>query len=129
MDSDNSNSSDDNEECWVKEDREFEMLCGLALKRIILACNIRRSCHTSDRTGNIFINEVLNVMFLMTLAHGCSNRFVQEFFDHFREMIHRHFHIVLAAVLKMSAVKMSAGIIRPTTNYNDEVPKYILNNP
>ncbi|CAH1450410.1 unnamed protein product [Lactuca virosa] len=36
MDSDYSNSSDDNEECWVEEDKEFEMLCGLALKGIIL---------------------------------------------------------------------------------------------
>ncbi|CAI9269594.1 unnamed protein product [Lactuca saligna] len=63
MDSDDSNSSDDNEECWVEEDREFEMLCG-------------------------------------------------------------HFHTILTVVLKMSA-----DIIRPAVNYNDEVPEYILNNP
>nr|KAJ0216676.1 hypothetical protein LSAT_V11C300145320 [Lactuca sativa] len=50
MHSDDSNSSDDNEECWVEEDREFEMLCGLALKGIILACNIRRPWHTRKKS-------------------------------------------------------------------------------
>nr|KAJ0209196.1 hypothetical protein LSAT_V11C400167500 [Lactuca sativa] len=60
MDSDDSNSSNDNEECWVEEDREFEMLCGLALKGIILARNVCMPCHTSDRTGHMFIYEVLN---------------------------------------------------------------------
>ncbi|CAI9298375.1 unnamed protein product [Lactuca saligna] len=39
MDSDDSNSSNDNEEWWVEEDRQFKMLCGLALKGIILARN------------------------------------------------------------------------------------------
>ncbi|CAI9274719.1 unnamed protein product [Lactuca saligna] len=121
MDSYDSNSSNDNEECVMKEDREFEMLCGLALKEIILTHNLRTPCHTSDRTGHMFITEVLNGhprrcyemfrlnvpvfrqlcldlatnygqqqtrkvsieetigIFLMTLAHGCSNRFVHEF--------------------------------------------------
>ncbi|CAI9277715.1 unnamed protein product [Lactuca saligna] len=166
MDSDESNSSNDNEEWWVEEDRQFKMLCGLALKGIILARNVRMPCHTSDRTGNMFINEVLNGhprrcyemfrlhvpvfrqlcadlatnyglqqtrnisieesvgIFLMTLAHGCSNRFVQEFFNHSGETIHRHFHTVLKAVLKLSA-----NIIKPDANYNDDVPEYILNNP
>ncbi|CAI9287724.1 unnamed protein product [Lactuca saligna] len=166
MDSDESNSSNDNEEWWVEEDRQFKMLCGLALKGIILARNVRMPCHTSDRTGNMFINEVLNGhprrcyemfrlhvpvfrqlcadlatnyglqqtrnisieesvgIFLMTLAHGCSNRFVQEFFNHSGETIHRHFHTVLKAVLKLSA-----DIIKPDANYNDDVPEYILNNP
>nr|KAJ0186138.1 hypothetical protein LSAT_V11C900457580 [Lactuca sativa] len=36
------------------------MLCGLALKGVILARNVRMQCHTSDRTGHMFINEVLN---------------------------------------------------------------------
>ncbi|CAI9285640.1 unnamed protein product [Lactuca saligna] len=166
MDSDDSNSSNDNEECVMEEDREFEMLCGLALKGIILARNLRTPCHTSDRTGHMFITEVLNGhprrcyelfrlnvpvfrqlcldlttnyglqqtrkvsieesvgIFLMTLAHGCSNRFVQEFFNHSGETIHRHFHTVLEAVLKLSA-----DIIKPDANYNDDVPEYILNNP
>nr|KAJ0212679.1 hypothetical protein LSAT_V11C400165520 [Lactuca sativa] len=166
MDSDDSNSSNDNEECVMEEDREFEMLCGLALKGIILARNLRTPCHTSDRTGRMFITEVLNGhrrrcyelfrlnvpvfrqlcldlatnyglqqsrkvsieesvgIFLMTLAHGCSNRFVQEFFNHSGETIHRHFHTVLEAVLKLSA-----DIIKPDANYNDDVPAYILNNP
>ncbi|KAJ0882785.1 putative harbinger transposase-derived nuclease domain-containing protein [Helianthus annuus] len=50
--------------------------------------------------------------------------FVQESFNHSGETIHRHFHAVLAAVLKMSA-----DIIKPSANYNDDVPDYILNNP
>ncbi|CAI9287741.1 unnamed protein product [Lactuca saligna] len=166
MDSDDSNSSDDSEQCWVEEDREFEMLCGLALKGIMIARNLRTPCHTSDRTGHMFITEVLNGhprrcyemfrlnvpvfrqlcidlttnyglqqtrtvsieesvgIFLMTLAHGCSNRFVQEFFNHSGETIHRHFHTVLEAVLKLSA-----DIIKPDTNYNNDVPEFILNKP
>ncbi|XP_052627550.1 uncharacterized protein LOC128134141 [Lactuca sativa] len=161
MDIDDSNSSNDNEEYEMEEDREFEMLCGLALKGIIFARNLRTPCHTSDRTGHMFINEVLNGhprccyemfrlnvpgfrqlcidlttnyglqqtrkvsieesvgIFLMTLAHGRSNRFVQEFFNHSGETIHRHFHTVLEAVLKLSA-----DIIKPDANYNDD--EYIL---
>uniref|UniRef100_A0A251U029 DUF8040 domain-containing protein n=1 Tax=Helianthus annuus TaxID=4232 RepID=A0A251U029_HELAN len=53
----------------------------------------------------------------MTLAHGCTNRFVQKSFNHSGETIHRHFYKVMAAVLKMSA-----NIIKPSANYNDEVP-------
>ncbi|CAH1446575.1 unnamed protein product [Lactuca virosa] len=166
MDSDDSNSSNDNEECEMEEYIEFEMLCGLALQGIILARNLRTPCHTSDRTGHMFITEVLNGhprrcyemfrlnvpvfrqlcidlatnyglqqtrkvsieesvgIFLMTLAHGCSNRFVQEFFNHSGETIHMHFHIVLKAVLKLSA-----DIIKPDANYNDDVLEYILNKP
>nr|KAJ0205939.1 hypothetical protein LSAT_V11C500290280 [Lactuca sativa] len=145
------------DKCWVEEDRKFEMLCGLALKGIILARNLRTPCHTSDRTWHMFITEVLNGhprrcyemfrlnvpvfrqlcidlatnyepqqtqnvsieesvgIFLMTLAHGCSNKLVQEFFNHSGEMIHRHFHTVLEAVLKLSA-----DIIKPDANYNDD---------
>ncbi|XP_022030420.2 uncharacterized protein LOC110931331 [Helianthus annuus] len=51
-------------------------------------------------------------------------RFVQESFNHFGETIHRHFYRVLAAVLRMSA-----DIIKPAANYNDDVPAHILNNP
>ncbi|CAI9294866.1 unnamed protein product [Lactuca saligna] len=47
MDSDDSNSSNDKEECEMEEDREFEMLCGLALQGIILARNLHfRRGHT-----------------------------------------------------------------------------------
>nr|KAJ0190043.1 hypothetical protein LSAT_V11C800413860 [Lactuca sativa] len=148
-------------QCWVEEDREFEMLCGLALKGIILARNLRTPCQISDCTGHMFITEVLNGhprrcyemfrqrtlcidiatnyglqqtqnvsieeyvgIFLMSLAHGCSNRFVQDFFNHSWEMIHRHFHTVLEVVLKLSV-----DIIKPDANYNDDVPEYILNKP
>ena len=62
-------------------------------------------------------------IFLITLAHGCSNRFLQEIFNHSGETIHRHFHLVLGAVLRMSA-----DTIKPVDNYNDVVPDYILNN-
>nr|KAJ0194111.1 hypothetical protein LSAT_V11C800435240 [Lactuca sativa] len=117
-----------------------------SLKGIILARNLRTPCHTSDRTGHIlnvpvfrqlcidlatnyglqqtrkvFIEESVGI-FLMTLAHGSSNRFVQEFFNHSGETIHRNFHIVLEVVLKLSA-----DIIKPDANYNDDVPRYILN--
>ncbi|KAJ9552300.1 hypothetical protein OSB04_016345 [Centaurea solstitialis] len=46
--------------------------------------------------------------------------FAQESFNHSLETISRHFHRVLKAVLKMSA-----DIIKPTANYNDEIPEYI----
>nr|KAJ0197218.1 hypothetical protein LSAT_V11C700380120 [Lactuca sativa] len=166
MDSDDSHSSNDNEECEMEEDREFEMLCGFALQGIILARNLRTPCHTSDCTWRMFITEVLNGhprhcyemfrlnipvfrqlcidlatnyglqqtqkvsieesvgIFFMTSAHGCSNTFVQEFFNHSGETIHMHFHIVLEAMLKLSA-----DIIKPDANYNDDVPEYILNKP
>ncbi|CAH1445357.1 unnamed protein product [Lactuca virosa] len=52
------------------------------------------------------------------------DKFVQEFFNHSGETIHRHFHIVLKVVLKLSA-----DIIKPDANYNDDVPEYILNKP
>ncbi|XP_022027780.1 uncharacterized protein LOC110928996 [Helianthus annuus] len=75
------------------------------------------------QSRNMSVEESVRI-FLMTLAHGCTNRFVQESFNHYGETIHRHFHKVMAAVLKMSA-----NIIKPSTNYNDEVPAHILNNP
>nr|KAJ0219376.1 hypothetical protein LSAT_V11C300141300 [Lactuca sativa] len=159
MDSDDSSSSNDNEEREMEEDGEFEMLCGLALKGIILAHNLhrtghmiitevlnghRRCCYEMFRlnvhvfrqlcidlatnyglqqTQNVYIEEYVGI-FLMTLAHRCSNRFVQEFFNHLGETIHKHFHIVLEAVLKLSA-----DIIKPNANYNDDVPEYILYKP
>ncbi|KAI3773729.1 hypothetical protein L1987_48259 [Smallanthus sonchifolius] len=169
MDSDDSSDSyDDDEEYWVDEDIDFKRLCGVVVKGIIIARNLRNArmpCHTSDRTGHIFINEILNGhprrcydifrlhvpvfrqlcielvtnyglkqtrnmcieeslgIFLMTLAHGCTNRLVQESFNHSGETIHRHFYRVLTAVLKMSA-----DIIKPAANYNDDVPAYIFNN-
>ncbi|KAD3337085.1 hypothetical protein E3N88_32605 [Mikania micrantha] len=75
------------------------------------------------QTRNISIEESVGI-FLMILAHGCTKRFVQESFNHSGETIHRHFHTVLAAVLKMSG-----DMIKPSVNFNDEVPAYILNNP
>ncbi|XP_052625837.1 uncharacterized protein LOC128132878 [Lactuca sativa] len=130
MDSDDSSSSNDNEEREMEEDGEFEMLCGLALKGIILAHNLRTQLcidlatnYGLQQTQNVYIEEYVGI-FLMTLAHRCSNRFVQEFFNHLGETIHKHFHIVLEAVLKLSA-----DIIKPNANYNDDVPEYILYKP
>ncbi|KAI3684070.1 hypothetical protein L2E82_49972 [Cichorium intybus] len=169
MASDDSSSCDSNEEYWIEEEIEFQQLCGLAVHGIVQArnsCTTRRPCHTSDRTGHIFINDILNshprrcydmfrlhvpvfrqlctdlatkyglkqtrhisieesvAIFLISLAHGCTNRFTQETFNHSGETIHRHFHKVLKAVLRMSS-----DIINPAANYNEQVPEYILNNP
>nr|KAJ0207751.1 hypothetical protein LSAT_V11C500252800 [Lactuca sativa] len=77
---------------------------------------IKKSCRVSTE-------EPLGI-FLLYLAHGCGNRLVQEFFNHSRETIHRHFHKVLDVV-----VNLSKGIIKPNANYNDTIPEYILNNP
>ncbi|XP_076938002.1 uncharacterized protein LOC143605954 [Bidens hawaiensis] len=169
MDSGDSHLHDDGEEYWVDEDLELKRAGALVVKGIILARDLRNKrtpCHTSDRTGNMFINEMLNGhprrcyeifrldvlvfrllcvdlftrygltqtrnisieesvgIFLLSLAHGCTNRFVQESFNHSGETFHRHFYKVLVFVLKMSA-----EIIKPATNYNDDVPAHILNNP
>ncbi|KAK1428988.1 hypothetical protein QVD17_11187 [Tagetes erecta] len=43
------------------------------------------------QTRSMSIQEPVRI-FLMTLAHGCTNRFVQESFNHSGETIHRHFH-------------------------------------
>ncbi|KAL4583406.1 hypothetical protein LXL04_007977 [Taraxacum kok-saghyz] len=74
-------------------------------------------------TCNISIEESVAI-FLICLAHGCTNRFMQELFNQSGETISRDFHMVLEVVLKMSAV-----IIKPDDNYNDKVPDHILNNP
>ncbi|KAJ9538754.1 hypothetical protein OSB04_031487 [Centaurea solstitialis] len=61
MDSDDSDFSyDENEEYSNEDDIEFRLLCGLVVQGILLGCNIRIPCHTSDRTGHMFINEILN---------------------------------------------------------------------
>lgn len=167
-DSDSSDSSDKDEQDWVDEENKLLILCGMAVKGIILSyklTNTRMSCRTSSRTGSMFINEVLNGhprrfyedfrlhipvfkslcfdlsmhyglkpsrnlsieesvgIFLMTLAHGCGNRLIQETFNRSGETIHRHFHKVLKAVLKFSR-----DIIRPSVAYNEEVPAHILTN-
>ncbi|KAM0058325.1 putative harbinger transposase-derived nuclease domain-containing protein [Helianthus debilis subsp. tardiflorus] len=169
MDSDYSDSDDSDEEYMDDEVIGFKRLCAEVVRGIIIARNLRNArtpCHTSERTGHQFINEILNGhprrcydmfrlnipvfrqlcvdlvtkyglkqtrhvsieesvgILLMTLAHGCTNRFVQESFNHSGETIHRHFYRVLAAVLRMSA-----DIIKPAANYNDDVPAHILDNP
>lgn len=114
----------------MEEDIEFKMLCGLALKGILLfrrhvfrqLCTHLVTNYGLEQTRNMSIEESVG-MFLMTLANGCSNRFVQEFLNHSGEMIHRHFDLVLASMLKVSG-----DIINLAENYNDDVPKYIINN-
>ncbi|KAD4180047.1 hypothetical protein E3N88_28638 [Mikania micrantha] len=55
-------------------------------------------------------------------AHGCMSKFVQESFNDSGETIHKHLHIVLAVVLKMSA-----DIIKPPVNFNDEAEEESYN--
>ncbi|KAJ9561868.1 hypothetical protein OSB04_007028 [Centaurea solstitialis] len=74
-------------------------------------------------THNLCVEESVGI-FLMTLAHGCGNRLLQETFNRLGETIHRHFHKGLKVVLKLSA-----DIIKPNANYNEVVPAHILNNP
>ncbi|GJZ18498.1 hypothetical protein Tco_0554621 [Tanacetum coccineum] len=52
-------------------------------------------------TRNVSIEESLGI-FLMILAHGCGNRLAQETFNHSGETIHKNFHKLLKAVLKLS---------------------------
>jgi hypothetical protein len=73
-------------------------------------------------TRHICIEESVG-MFLFTLAHGCGNRLTQETFNHSGETVSRHFHTVLKAVLNLSA-----DIIKPNANYNENVPTHILTN-
>ncbi|GJW39887.1 putative nuclease HARBI1 isoform X1 [Tanacetum coccineum] len=138
MDSDSDDDNNDyNEEDWIEDENTWLLLCGLVVKGIIIGHNAlnkkRLACRTSSRTDlkehyglpatrNVSIEESLGI-FLMILAHGCGNRFAQETFNHSEETIHRHFYKVLKAVLKLSG-----DIIRPNTNYNEEVPPQILNN-
>ncbi|KAJ0895219.1 hypothetical protein HanPSC8_Chr09g0397941 [Helianthus annuus] len=162
-------NNDSNEEDWLDDEKRFLLLCGLVVKGVMVVHNMRNipriPCHTSCRTGNIFIQEILNGhprrcyedfrlhvdvfkslcldlrmhynlketrnvsieesvgIFLLILAHGCGNRLAQEIFNHSGETIQRHFHRVLRAVLKLSG-----DIIMPKANYNDEVPRQLLNN-
>lgn len=61
-------------------------------------------------------------IFLMTIAHMHSNRLLQDRFQHSGETIHRHFHDVLIAVLKLAI-----EIIAPPSY--DNIPGYIRRNP
>ncbi|XP_071726752.1 uncharacterized protein [Rutidosis leptorrhynchoides] len=74
-------------------------------------------------TRNVSIVEESIGIFLLILVHGCGNRLAQETFNHSGETIHRHFHMILKAVLKLSG-----DIIKPNTRYNEEVSPQLLNN-
>ena len=90
----------------------FKMLC----VDLVQSYGLKPSRHIS-------VEESVAI-FLITLAHGCGNRLLQETFSHSGETIHRHFYKVLKAVLRLSA-----DIIKPNASYNEEVPPQILNNP
>jgi DDE superfamily endonuclease len=60
-------------------------------------------------------------MFLHAVAHSCSNREVQERFQHSRETVSRHFHYVLQALNRL----MPRYIKLPA---HDEIPTAISNN-
>ncbi|GKC17017.1 L10-interacting MYB domain-containing protein-like protein [Tanacetum coccineum] len=115
-----SNSDDENndskEEDWMEDENTWLLLCGLVVKGIIIGHNAlnkkKLACRTSCRTDlkehyglkatrNVSIEESLGI-FLFILAHGSGNRLAQETFNHSGETIHRHFHKVLKAVLKLS---------------------------
>nr|KAJ0213570.1 hypothetical protein LSAT_V11C400227530 [Lactuca sativa] len=96
MDSDDSNSSNDNEEWWVEEDREFKMLCGLALKGIILARNL-----CADLATNYGLQQTRNISI-------------------------KHFHTVLEVVLKLSVdiIKPDANYNDDVLEYILSNPQY-----
>ncbi|GKC63422.1 hypothetical protein Tco_1096020 [Tanacetum coccineum] len=65
MDSDSDDDNNDyNEEDWMEDENTWLLLCGLVVKGIIIGHNAlnkkRLVCHTSSRTSNILIQEILN---------------------------------------------------------------------
>ncbi|KAL4588303.1 hypothetical protein LXL04_001187 [Taraxacum kok-saghyz] len=63
MDSDASNSSDDDEQYRTEDDINFLKLCGLAVRGIVIGRNLRKTrnlIHTSDATGHKFVTNILN---------------------------------------------------------------------
>ncbi|GJW93514.1 hypothetical protein Tco_0173186 [Tanacetum coccineum] len=133
MDSDSDDENNDsNEEDWMEDENTWKILNGhprrcyedfrLHLDVFKDLCSDLKEHYGLKATRNVSIEESLGI-FLMILAHGCGNRLAQETFNHSGETIHRHFHKVLKAVLKLSG-----DIIKPNTNYNEEVPPQILNN-
>lgn len=73
-------------------------------------------------TRNLSVEELVAI-FLITLAHECGNRLVQETFILSTETIHRHFYTLFKAELKLSK-----DIIKPKANFNEEVSSQFLNN-
>ncbi|XP_035841417.1 uncharacterized protein LOC110919634 [Helianthus annuus] len=130
-------NNDSNEEDWLDDEKRFLLLCGLVVKGVMVVHNMmnipRIPCHTSCRTGNIFIQEILNGhprrcyedfrLHVDVFKSLCSDLRMHYNLKETRETIHRHFHRVLRAVLKLSG-----DIIMPKANYNDEVPRQLLNN-
>ncbi|XP_035846381.1 uncharacterized protein LOC110940740 isoform X2 [Helianthus annuus] len=130
-------NNDSNEEDWLDDEKRFLLLCGLVIKGVMVVHNMmnipRIPCHTSCRTGNIFIQEILNGhprrcyedfrLHVDVFKSLCSDLRMHYNLKETRETIHRHFHRVLRAVLKLSG-----DIIMPKANYNDEVPRQLLNN-
>ncbi|KAF5770897.1 hypothetical protein HanXRQr2_Chr14g0664521 [Helianthus annuus] len=57
-------NNDSNEEDWLDDEKRFLLLCGLVVKGVMVVHNMmnipRIPCRTSCRTGNIFIQEILN---------------------------------------------------------------------
>ncbi|CAI9278847.1 unnamed protein product [Lactuca saligna] len=61
-------------------------------------------------------------IFLLYLAHRCGNRLVQEFFNHYGETIHRHFHKVLDVVDCIGAIDRTH--VKASVPQRDQI-KYI----
>ncbi|XP_077249261.1 uncharacterized protein LOC143888724 [Tasmannia lanceolata] len=84
-------------------------------------CNLFKTRYGLTPTKAMSIEEIM-AMFLMTLGHGVSNRYMQERFQHSGETISRQFHKILTC-----AMRFSSDMIKPEPNYNDIIPAYIQN--
>ena len=75
-------------------------------------CNILVERYGLVPTRGMSQYEAVGI-FLMTVAHGTSNRVMQEMFNHSGETISRHFHSVLEALCRMAR-----DYVKPASNYN-----------
>ncbi|PWA50144.1 hypothetical protein CTI12_AA475930 [Artemisia annua] len=63
VDSEESDSYDEDEENWVEEENNFLLSCAIAIKGIIMSRKLKKKpkpCRTSSRTGYLFIQDILN---------------------------------------------------------------------
>ncbi|KAJ9556781.1 LOW QUALITY PROTEIN: hypothetical protein OSB04_011395 [Centaurea solstitialis] len=149
MESNTSGSSDGDEVNWMEEENKWLLSCDNSCERynnrpyieqhtyalfyifshrkhtkypsVQHVCSDLVTHYGFKPTRNLCVEEFVGI-FLMTLAHGCGNRLLQETFNHSGETVIRHFHKVLKVVLKLSV-----DIIKPNANYNEVVPAHILN--
>lgn len=63
---------------------------------ILKFCNLLRDKYGLATTSTMSVEETIAI-FLLTLGHEVSNRFIQEWFQHFGENISRQFYRVFWA--------------------------------